>query len=80
MFNPELASMPIALIVFEKLIHGKSTPLASATFLYATLLIYVGADLFTVSKILGHSSIRVTQIYAKVMDESKRKAVNLIPI
>ena len=46
----------------------------------ATLLIYVGADLFTVSKILGHSSIRVTQIYAKVMDESKRKAVNLIPI
>lgn len=46
---------------------------------YATLLLYYGADLYTVSKLLGHTNVRTTQIYAKVMDESKRKAVNLIP-
>ena len=46
---------------------------------YATLLLYYGADLYTVSKLLGHTNIKTTQIYAQVMDETKRKAVNLIP-
>lgn len=46
---------------------------------YATMLLYYGADLYTVSKLLGHTNVQTTQIYAKVMDESKRKAVNLIP-
>lgn len=45
----------------------------------ATLLLYYGADLYTVSKILGHTSIKTTQIYAKVADEMKRKAVSNIP-
>ena len=43
------------------------------------MLLYYGADLYTVSKLLGHTNVQTTQIYAKVMDESKRKAVNLIP-
>ena len=30
----------------------------------------------TVSKNLGHSEIRVTQIYAKVMAKAQREAVN----
>ena len=46
---------------------------------YATLLLYYGADLYTVSKLLGHTNVKTTQIYAKVMDETKRVAVNLIP-
>ena len=45
----------------------------------ATLLLYYGADLYTVSKILGHTSIKSTQVYAKVVDEVKRKAVDQIP-
>jgi len=44
----------------------------------ATLLISKGVDLYTVSKILGHRNIKTTQIYAKVVDESKRNAINLI--
>jgi integrase len=44
----------------------------------ATLLLNKGADLYTVCKLLGHSDIVITQIYAKVLDESKRKAVNLL--
>ena len=46
---------------------------------FAALTLSYGADLYTVSKLLGHSSVRTTQIYAKIVDESKRKAVNLIP-
>ena len=46
---------------------------------FLTLTLTYGADLYTVSKLLGHANIRTTQIYAKIVDESKRKAVNLIP-
>lgn len=45
----------------------------------ATLLLYYGTDLYTVSKILGHKSIKTTQVYAKVADEMKRKAVGNVP-
>lgn len=45
----------------------------------ATMLLYYGADLYTVSKILGHTSIKSTQIYAKVVDDMKRKAVDNVP-
>ena len=45
----------------------------------ATMLLYYGADLYTVSKILGHTSIKSTQIYAKVVDGMKRKAVDNVP-
>jgi integrase len=46
---------------------------------YATMLLYYGADIYTVSKLLGHRNIKTTQIYAKVMDDTKRVAVSLIP-
>lgn len=45
----------------------------------ATLLLYYGTDLYTISKILGHTSIKTTQIYAKIADEMKRTAVQNIP-
>ena len=45
----------------------------------ATLLLTNGTDLYTVSKLLGHKDIKTTQIYAKIIDEKKRQAVNSIP-
>lgn len=45
---------------------------------YATLLLTLGADLYTVSKMLGHTNIATTQIYAKVVDKKKVDAVNLV--
>lgn len=46
---------------------------------YATLLLYYGADIYTVSKLLGHASVKSTQRYAEVMNDTKRKAVDNIP-
>jgi site-specific recombinase XerD len=46
---------------------------------FAVMLLTYGADLYTVQKLLGHSSIQTTQIYAKVVDEKKRDAVNRLP-
>ena len=42
----------------------------------ATLLLSLEVPIETVSKILGHSDIKTTRIYAKVIDKSKRDAVN----
>lgn len=46
---------------------------------FATLSLSYGADLYTISKLLGHTEIQTTQIYAKVVDANKRKAVEMIP-
>ena len=50
----------------------------SARHTFATLLLTYGTDLYTVSKLLGHANIKTTQIYAKVIDEKKAEAVNLL--
>lgn len=44
---------------------------------YATTLITLGGDLYTTSKLLGHKDIRVTQIYAKIVDKKKIATVDL---
>lgn len=46
---------------------------------FATLMLAKGADLYTVSKLLGHNNISTTQIYAKVVEEAKMKALDLLP-
>lgn len=46
---------------------------------HATLLLNKGVDIYTVSKMLGHKEVRTTQIYAKLVNETKVKAVELLP-
>lgn len=43
---------------------------------FATLLLAAGTDLYTVSKLLGHTSVKTTQKYAEVLLSSKSDAVN----
>ncbi len=47
---------------------------------FATLQLANGTDLYTISKMLGHKNIKTTQIYAKIVDETKREAANKIKI
>lgn len=47
---------------------------------YATLQLTGGTDIYTVSKMLGHKDLKTTQIYAKVVDQAKRKASDVIKI
>lgn len=46
---------------------------------FAVMMLDIGTDLYTVSKLLGHREIGTTQIYAKVLDKSKQEAVAVIP-
>jgi integrase len=45
---------------------------------YATMLLTAGADLYTVSELLGHTSIRNTQRYAKIVNSLKDDAISKI--
>lgn len=45
----------------------------------ATLLLNSGVDIYTVKEILGHTDIGTTMKYTKVIDKTKRIAVNKIP-
>lgn len=45
---------------------------------FATMMLTLGADLYTTSKLLGHSNVKTTQIYAKIVDSKKVEAVNLV--
>lgn len=47
---------------------------------FATLQLFNGTDIYTVSKMLGHKDLKTTQIYAKIVDESKRAAANKIKL
>lgn len=46
---------------------------------FATLMLDIGTDLYTVSKLLGHREIGTTQIYARILDKNKQVAVSAIP-
>jgi len=44
---------------------------------FATITLGLSSDIAVVSKLLGHTKIETTQIYAKVQDEQKRRAMNM---
>ena len=47
---------------------------------FATLQLSSGTDIYTVSKMLGHTNVKTTQVYAKVVDEKKNTASKAIQL
>lgn len=47
---------------------------------YGTMLITAGVDIYTASKLMGHSDVRATQVYAKIIDKKKEDAMALIDL
>ncbi len=45
---------------------------------FAMMLLTLGADIYTVSKLLGHTNVKTTQIYAKIVNKKKDDAVSLV--
>ena len=45
---------------------------------FGTMMLTLGADIYTTSKLLGHTRVEVTQIYAKIINKKKDDAVSLI--
>jgi len=58
---------------------GKSIGWHTARHTFAVKSLESGADIYTVSKLLGHTDIAATQVYAKATDKMKREAVNALP-
>ena len=46
---------------------------------FAVMMLGIGTDIYTVSKLLGHRELSTTQVYAKVLDKAKRDAVDSMP-
>ena len=59
-------------------ITNKKVTFHTSRHTFATMLLTLGADIYTVSKLLGHTSVKTTQIYAKIIDQKKDDAVSLV--
>ncbi|SUE34570.1 Tyrosine recombinase XerD [Rikenella microfusus] len=45
---------------------------------FATMMLTLGADLYTTSKLLGHADVKMTQVYAKIINQKKDDTIGLI--
>lgn len=63
----------------EKAEIGKKISFHVSRHTFATMSLTQGARIEVVSKLLGHKKLSTTQIYAKIVDEKKREAVDLLP-
>ena len=43
---------------------------------FATMMLTLGTDLYTTSKLLGHADVKMTQVYAKIINQNKSNAIN----
>ena len=45
---------------------------------FATMLLTGDVNISVIKELLGHSDVRVTQIYAKVVSKKKEEAINVL--
>lgn len=46
--------------------------------MFATIMLILEVDFYTVNKLVGHSNVRTIQIYTKIVDSKKIEAINLM--
>lgn len=76
--SPDATNTNIQLWVLRAGINKKIT-FHSGRHTFAVMMLDLGTDIYTVSKLLGHANLSTTQIYAKVLDRNKQQAVMNIP-
>lgn len=47
---------------------------------FAVMQLEMGTEIYTVSKLLGHTHLKTTEVYAKIVDSKKREAMMNIPL
>lgn len=75
---PSITNNAIKLLVARAGIR-KDITFHCARHTFATMMLDLGTDIYTLSKLLGHREISTTQIYAKVLDKNKQVAISAIP-
>ena len=60
---------------------GISKPITyhSSRHTFALLMLDLGVDIYTLSKLLGHRKVTTTMVYAHILDRKKQEAVTRIP-
>ncbi len=71
-YNKHIAAWAKAAGVTKRITHH------CARHTFATMLLTLGVDIYIVSKLLGHATLRHTQRYAKIVDKQKDDAVSLV--
>lgn len=74
-----LISNGLRLIFFCLLFLAQPISFHTARHTFATMMLTLGVDIYTVSKLLGHSSVEQTLVYARLIDKKKEDAVKRIP-
>ena len=57
----------------------KAITFHSSRHTFAVLMLSAGVDIYTLSRLLGHSSVTTTQIYADIVDARRIEAVEKLP-
>lgn len=74
----QLISNDLRLIFTCSLLLASPCIFHTARHTFATMMLTLGADLYTTSKLLGHADVKMTQVYAKIVNQKKDNAVNLV--
>lgn len=77
--NPSWINRPLKTWIAKTGIH-KNITFHCFRHTFATLQLSNGTDIYTVSKMLGHTNVKTTQVYAKVIDEKKNRAAEAIQL